>query len=421
MSPALAVSYQSPTSKSATPIEGKTSSFAKTIVLYDAKGKILDEVSPDSQGNFVFTNVKLRKGDNSFSIRVTTKKGKSAKKTFSIVYKPKEDRTPPAPTLSLSYKSPASKSTATIQSKTSPPAKTAILYNSNGKKLDEVSPDSKGNFVFTNVKLRKGKNSFSVKVTTKNGKSTKKSLLIVYKPERPAVKKDRTPPKLLIREPTSNILVNKNRITIKGKTEKGATLTLNGRAKTISSHGTFSFNIKLKVGKNTLRLTSMDKAGNKVTKTILVTYKPLRTPAPEPVKKTLKQQIADKVNEKLGNKSNQDKPRIIKIEDFTGTTGVVRITINADENFTSNMTKEGMWLDDISIFKEIPKLNSKITTIGVSSYFPMSDIYGRVKDEEVMYVELSKETWNKVNWDNFLGDNLKTVADSYYEHPALNK
>ena len=36
-----------------------------------------------------------------------------------------------------------------------------------------------------------------------------------------------------------------------------------------------------------------------------------------------------------------------------------------------------------------------------------------------MYMELTKETLDKINWDNFDYKNLTEVADEYKEHQAL--
>ncbi|MER2078696.1 hypothetical protein [Psychrobacillus psychrotolerans] len=51
---------------------------------------------------------------------------------------------------------------------------------------------------------------------------------------------------------------------------------------------------------------------------------------------------------------------------------------------------------------------------------PLTDRYGNVENGDVMVVLMSKETLNKINFENFNPGNLSFVADSYWEHPALS-
>jgi hypothetical protein len=49
--------------------------------------------------------------------------------------------------------------------------------------------------------------------------------------------------------------------------------------------------------------------------------------------------------------------------------------------------------------------------------FSMQDIYGNVSEMVVIRASYLKETIQKINWDNFLNENIFTIADSSYVHP----
>lgn len=49
------------------------------------------------------------------------------------------------------------------------------------------------------------------------------------------------------------------------------------------------------------------------------------------------------------------------------------------------------------------------------------DQYGNEKKDNVMKITLNRETLDKINYDNFLHNNLPKVANQYWEHPALSK
>ncbi len=86
-----------------------------------------------------------------------------------------------APSFELAYTSPTSKSSISIKGTTSSSVTKATLYDKDNKKLDETEPNNSGKFVFNDVKLNKGSNSFTVKVVKSNGKTAKKSITIVRK------------------------------------------------------------------------------------------------------------------------------------------------------------------------------------------------------------------------------------------------
>ncbi|MEK5332031.1 hypothetical protein [Lysinibacillus sp. FSL W8-0992] len=123
------------------------------------------------------------------------------------------------------------------------------------------------------------------------------------------------------------------------------------------------------------------------------------------------------INDKLGKKNNLKKNTINDIQYVAADKGAI-IALNANENLTKNMTKKGMWLDSKDILKPLSKVEG-LDIIIIHWYFPLVDTYGNEKDGIVMSFEINKETLNKINWDNFLTDNIPNVVNNYFEHQAF--
>lgn len=91
------------------------------------------------------------------------------------------------------------------------------------------------------------------------------------------------------------------------------------------------------------------------------------------------------------------------------------------ENLTTNMTRRGLMMDSEELIKSLTSsLPTEITVVNFSSSLHLIDQYGNTELTKVGLVTFNKSTWEKINWDNFLTDNIPTVADYYWVHPALN-
>lgn len=53
--------------------------------------------------------------------------------------------------------------------------------------------------------------------------------------------------------------------------------------------------------------------------------------------------------------------------------------------------------------------------------FPLVDAYGNSKEDTVLKIMLTKETLDKINFEQFDKDNFSVIADEFYQHPALRK
>jgi len=138
---------------------------------------------------------------------------------------------------------------------------------------------------------------------------------------------------------------------------------------------------------------------------------------------TPEREIEKSVIALLKEKTNEGEQRVRNIDmvpsDSSGETSTVLIEYAADSNLTSGMTRRGIWSDTIEIVKEL-STDGSIDSVTVNAYLALVDQYGNEAPGKVMMVNLTKPTWSKINWDNFITYNLQNVADLYWVHPAIS-
>lgn len=80
-------------------------------------------------------------------------------------------------------------------------------------------------------------------------------------------------PEIELKNPSNEIVVMMNEITVEGKTDAGASLFINDQLVTLDAEGKFSQNIKLVSGLNTIEVKATNKAEKETVKTIQVLMK----------------------------------------------------------------------------------------------------------------------------------------------------
>jgi hypothetical protein len=98
--------------------------------------------------------------------------------------------------------------------------------------------------------------------------------------------------------------------------------------------------------------------------------------------------------------------------------GVVVITREMKENLTPGMMLNGARIDSIDIFENLFK-DSRVQKVTVISTVELVDQYGQTSRGKGTEYTITRETANKVNWDNLLFENLDKIADGYYIHPTF--
>ncbi|HCM37726.1 MAG: hypothetical protein UV61_C0002G0279 [Candidatus Gottesmanbacteria bacterium GW2011_GWB1_43_11] len=148
------------------------------------------------------------------------------------------------------------------------PESTLKLYL-NGRDVKKVLLGGDGGFSFTDVTLTEGENNIYATLTDQSGNESSQSqeLQIVYK---------KSAPKLEVSDPQDKQTFGKNQqeITVKGLTDPGNDIRINDRFVLVKEDGTFTYNIKLQDGENTLNIVAQDQAGNETKLERKVTYQP---------------------------------------------------------------------------------------------------------------------------------------------------
>lgn len=149
--------------------------------------------------------------------------------------------------------------------------------------------------------------------------------------------------------------------------------------------------------------------------------KPTEKPTKKPSEMTIDEFLKAKIKKVYGEKTNMGKKSFISLTD--GDPGIKNITLNASENFNNSMTVKKMSIDAKSFLEEISKNKKVLDLEGISLIYEMDlkDVYGNVKSKPVVIITVSTATIKKINWENFLFEDVEKVADTYYIHPALKK
>ena len=133
------------------------------------------------------------------------------------------------------------------------------------------------------------------------------------------------------------------------------------------------------------------------------------------------EKIAFDIMQNLGESNREvDRLRLVDFKDPTIDGKGFMINFNANDNLKTSWIRDSALDDTIDLLELIFTKHPEFEEIGATAYFPLSDQYGNSEDVAVIIVYMSKETADKINWDNFYSDNLKVVADDIYIHQALN-
>ncbi len=111
------------------------------------------------------------------------------------------------------------------------------------------------------VTLKDGANVISVSILSDRDIVATSSYSVVL---------DRTPPTLTIARPQAGSVVDAQNVVVQGKTEAGATVTVNGRTVALAPDGTFADSFTATPGALTLTVVSRDRAGNETTERVSV-------------------------------------------------------------------------------------------------------------------------------------------------------
>lgn len=136
----------------------------------------------------------------------------------------------------------------------------------NDVSVGKVGTSDTGEFVFDEITLNRGDNLFSaIAMNDERGSSEpSKATNVVF---------DDVAPDLIMLNPSEEKLsVGYADFDVAGKSEKGVSVTINGRVAMVDDEGRFKLKFQLNAGKNDVEIIVRDKAGNETRKKIEITY-----------------------------------------------------------------------------------------------------------------------------------------------------
>ncbi|PAD35991.1 hypothetical protein [Terribacillus saccharophilus] len=146
----------------------------------------------------------------------------------------------------------------------------------------------------------------------------------------------------------------------------------------------------------------------------------------EETKASLDQSITKSINKVAGEETNMDGKRIkeLEINDNMGTEEgddkIVIASLRADDNFSESYIKAGIEDDSSRLFEKLFQ-NEEVSNVVLDWYFPLVDQSGNEEESVINTIGMTRETFEKIKWDNFNRDNYPNIADDYFIHPVLNK
>lgn len=125
------------------------------------------------------------------------------------------------------------------------------------------------------------------------------------------------------------------------------------------------------------------------------------------------QQVTTIVNNELGKEvNNKKRVKSVKFDD-----GIVFIDINTNAHIGSKST---LLKDAAQVMEPISKIK-KVKSIQLRFFAPLTDQYGKQTNDKVMFINMNRETLDKIEWKNFNYENIPEVANMYDQHESMKK
>lgn len=95
----------------------------------------------------------------------------------------------------------------------------------------------------------------------------------------------------------------------------------------------------------------------------------------------------------------------------------VGITSKLSGGWNEKTMRDSFYNDVVAVVSGLQ--NEEFDRLVFDATADMQDEYGNVKEMKVLTVNLTKETVDKINFENFQSSNLPNVADAIFVHPAF--
>ena len=179
----------------------------------------------------------------------------------------KTDFIPPSPPVFLNSFD-ATNSAAMTLTGTAEPGSAVYLTQNSVSKGNVITSDD-GLFSFGNIHLTEGENNFSAIAMDNSGNKSQVSdpLIITFSNKAPNLTVTTPADKQQISGSSPNL-------PVQGMTDPDNRLTINDRVVIVGSDGSFSYNMVLNQGDNSIVISATDQMGNSTQKQLNVTYNP---------------------------------------------------------------------------------------------------------------------------------------------------
>lgn len=128
------------------------------------------------------------------------------------------------------------------------------------------------------------------------------------------------------------------------------------------------------------------------------------------------QEIEKTINESLGEENISE----LNITEYDGSFEV-DVTFAASENFTENLTANGIKRDIVDTTLDLKEMDHYVSYLLLTATLPLTDNLGNESEGQVMSASFNGETIEELHEDNkiFLYDNLENAADGFSAHPQF--
>ena len=128
---------------------------------------------------------------------------------------------------------------------------------------------------------------------------------------------------------------------------------------------------------------------------------------------TPEQRLRSEMISELG-RSNRD---VNRLEGLTYEDSILRVGWAINDNLTQGMFSTGARIDASNILRLIAESGLPYQTVEIQGIFPLVDRLGNSEESVVTQAAYTRATLDRVNWDNFLYDNVFLIAEGSMIHP----
>jgi len=101
--------------------------------------------------------------------------------------------------------------------------------------------------------------------------------------------------------------------------------------------------------------------------------------------------------------------------------GVIVVTWRIEVGLTDSLIRASARRDAAEILRRANGSSTGFNTITMLGIYALEDSFGNREDATVVALTFKRMTINKINWDNFLPENIYDIADEAKIHPAFDQ